>query len=148
MKNNPKGKNHKIIVTVRNMVIFTSIIILLFTIQKIKKDSKIESTSKISFKELTDLAVSNSPNFLMRFREIYPLFCKNIILLEPKIQNRELTFCAYIFLNFSSKDIARYTFVSTRSVQMRKSRLRKKFSIGSDKDIFLWMQNFNKITTI
>ncbi|WP_313153544.1 hypothetical protein [Sphingobacterium multivorum] len=44
------------------------------------------------------------------------------------------------FLNFSTKNIAEYTFVTIRAVQIRKNRLRKKFDIPSDADFNNWMR--------
>jgi DNA-binding CsgD family transcriptional regulator len=57
------------------------------------------------------------------------------------MQIGDLTFCAYLYLNFSSKDIAQYTFVTPRAVQIRKNRLRKKLNINSEEDIYLWIKN-------
>ncbi|MNE39864.1 hypothetical protein D3C81_1268960 [compost metagenome] len=44
------------------------------------------------------------------------------------------------FLNFSTKNIAQYTFVTVRAVQVRKNRLRKKLNIASDIDFNNWMR--------
>jgi DNA-binding NarL/FixJ family response regulator len=45
------------------------------------------------------------------------------------------------FLNFSTKNIAQYTFVTVRAVQIRKNRLRKKLNIASDIDFNNWMRD-------
>ncbi|WP_373464087.1 helix-turn-helix transcriptional regulator [Chryseobacterium ginsenosidimutans] len=94
-----------------------------------------------AFQEIVSLAKSNSPHFLTRFREVYPLFCDKIIEIYPEIQNSELTFCAYLRLNFTTKEIANSIFVTTKTVQMRKYRLRKKLNISSDTDIYIWISN-------
>ena len=87
-----------------------------------KKESEIvtlESKINIAFDEVISLAKSNSPIFLTRFKEVYPDFIDKIIEIYPSIQSSELTFCAYIRLNFSTKDIANFIFVTPKTIQMR-----------------------------
>ena len=48
-----------------------------------------------------------------------------------------------IKLNFSTKEIADYTFVTVRSVQTRKSRMRKRLNIMPEEDIYLWFDGLN-----
>lgn len=48
-----------------------------------------------------------------------------------------------IWLGFSSKEIAQYTFVEHRSVQNKKNRLRKKLNISSDVDLYLFFKNLS-----
>lgn len=92
------------------------------------------------FNDLLTLAKGNSPEFLILFTELYPEFIQALKALDPKIRNTELEFCAMAFLNFSTKNIAEYTFVTTRAVQIRKNRFRKKFGIPSDVDFNIWMR--------
>lgn len=110
----------------------------------IEKESQIiglESKINTSFEEIISLAKNNSPHFLTRFRDVYPDFCNKIIEIYPEIQNSELTFCAYLRLGFSTKEIANYTFVTPKTVQMKKYRIRKKLNLTSDKDISIWITN-------
>ncbi len=109
--------------------------------EKESEITELESKINIAFEDVISLAKSNSPNFLTRFQEVYPDFCNKIIEIYPEIQNSELISCAYIRLNFSTKDIANFTFVTPKTVQMKKYRLRKKLNISSDKDIYIWMNN-------
>jgi hypothetical protein len=44
------------------------------------------------------------------------------------------------FLNFSTKNIAQYPFVTVRAVQIRKNRLRKMLNSASDIDFNTWMR--------
>ena len=92
------------------------------------------------FEEIFQLAKINDPSFLAKFKKIYPELCNKIISLYPDILNSELIFCAYISLNFSTKEIAKYTFVTQKAVQVRKSRLRKKFNIPSGEDLYIWFK--------
>lgn len=94
-----------------------------------------------AFNEVVQLAKSNSPEFPIRFKQVYPEFCKRLLEINPDLQTADLRFCALISLNFSTKDIAEYTFVSPRSVQSKKYRLRKKLKLDSEADIYLFMSN-------
>ena len=94
------------------------------------------------FDEIVQLAKTNSPEFLTRFQEVYPNFIEKLKEISPEISSDDLRFCALLKLNFSTKDIAEYTFVTIRTVQTRKSRLRKKFNIPSDDDIYLWINKW------
>ncbi|PTT20965.1 hypothetical protein DBR28_20515 [Chryseobacterium sp. HMWF028] len=109
----------------------------------LEKDEKIEKlNSKIdesSFADLIVLAKNNDSSFFLKFNEFYPEFSKRLLEINPKLQVSELTFSALIFLHFSTKDIADNTFVTISAVQLRKNRLRKKLNIGSDVDLYLWM---------
>ncbi|MCI3938611.1 hypothetical protein MQX03_15535 [Chryseobacterium aahli] len=100
---------------------------------------RLENEIDSSFEAIVSLAKANSPNFLARFQDVYPHFCNKITEIYPEINNTELIFCAYLRLNFSSKEIANYTFVTPKTIQMKKYRLRKKLSIPSDQDINIWM---------
>jgi tetratricopeptide (TPR) repeat protein len=95
-----------------------------------------------SFDEIVELARANDTTFLPRFREVYPEFTKNLLTKHPNLNPSELQLCAMIFLNFSSKDIAQHTCVEHRSVQTRKSRLRKKLDISGEVDMYRYLKSF------
>ncbi|RKO68957.1 tetratricopeptide repeat protein [Sphingobacterium puteale] len=99
-----------------------------------------EQIGENKFNNLIDLAKSNNPEFLTLFAELYPQFIQALKILDPNIRTTELEFCAMAFLNFSTKNIAEYTFVTIRAVQVRKNRLRKKLEIPSDADFNTWMR--------
>ncbi|MCT2562126.1 tetratricopeptide repeat protein [Chryseobacterium herbae] len=94
-----------------------------------------------SFDELVMLAKENKPEFLTKFNELYPEFTHRILSVNDKIQNTEIRFCALLYLNFSTKEIAEFTFTSIRTVQTKKYNLRKKLNIASDVDIYFWFRN-------
>lgn len=130
------------------------IIFILLVIKRMRKknkilDVKVQETKALSqklnvaFDEVVQLAKNNDPEFLARFQEVYPEFFPKLLKIEPQLINTELKFCALLFLNFSTKDIATYTFVQPQSIQTRKNRLRKKLKISSDDDIYIWMKNIN-----
>ncbi len=95
------------------------------------------------FKELIQLAKENNPEFLTRFNEYYPRFSEELLKVSP-LKISEIRFCAYIYLNFSTKEISDYTFTSVRTVQTKKYNLRKKLNIPSDMDIYVWFSKLLK----
>lgn len=109
-----------------------------------REEETLELKQKVneSFSEIVQLAKTNSPEFLTRFQEVYPNFIEKLKEISPEISSDDLRFCALLKLNFSTKDIAEYTFVTIRTVQTRKSRLRKKFNIPSNDDIYLWINKW------
>lgn len=108
---------------------------------KVIEDPVFSEDSNETIEDIICLAKSNSPEFLFRFQQFYPEFSKEIKKRYEDINVDDLRFSAYLKLNFSTKQIAEYTFVTIRSVQTRKSRLRKKLNIPSDEDIYLWMNS-------
>ncbi len=89
------------------------------------------------FKEVIQLAKENNPEFLTRFNEYCPRFSEELLKVSA-LKMSEIRFCAYIYLNFSTKEIAEYTFISVRTVQTKKYNLRKKLNIPGDMDIYVW----------
>ncbi|MDR4950939.1 hypothetical protein REB14_01935 [Chryseobacterium sp. ES2] len=95
------------------------------------------------FKEVIQLAKENSSEFLTRFNEYCPRFSEELLKVSP-LKTSEIRFCAYIYLNFSTKDIAEYTFTSVRTVQTKKYNLRKKLDIPGNMDIYVWFSKLLK----
>ena len=93
------------------------------------------------FNDIIELAKSNSPEFLPLFGEAYPEFIETMKQLDPNIRSSELYLCALAYLNFSTKDIENYTFVTVRAVQVRRNRMRKKYNISSEVDFNEWFRN-------
>ena len=93
------------------------------------------------FNDIIELAKNNSPEFLPLFGEMYPEFVEAMKQLDPDIRSSELYFCALAYLNFSTKDIANFTFVTIRAVQVRKNRMRKKYNINSEIDFNEWFRS-------
>ena len=95
------------------------------------------------FQEIIELAKSNSPEFLPLFGEVYPEFVEAMKQVDPTIRSSELYFLALAYLNFSTKDIANFTFVTVRAVQVRRNRMRKKYNISSEIDFNEWFRNLD-----
>jgi len=108
--------------------------------EKEKEIEKLQNQRNESFAEVINLAKENSPEFISRFKEVYPIVYEKILKINPKIKTSELTFFAYLYFGFSTKDIATYISVTVHAVEVRKNRFRKKYSIPSDIDLNNWIE--------
>lgn len=109
-------------------------------VKKIELNEQDRSPVKMEeLKEIVQLAVENNPAFLVKFNEFDPSFSKKLLEIAPTLVAAEIEFCVLLRLNFETKEIARYTKTSVRSVESRKYRIRKKFDIPSTMDINIWM---------
>ncbi|MGK6341063.1 helix-turn-helix transcriptional regulator [Chryseobacterium sp. DT-3] len=108
-----------------------------------KPQSNLEDLNQKIFMqdEIITLAKENSPRLLNKFRLVYPDFFDKIAKVHPNLKNSELIFCIYLKLNFTTKEIATYTFVTPKAIQNRKNRIRKKLSIPSEMDIYKWFND-------
>ncbi len=107
-------------------------------LNKIKTDLLL-NTNEI--KKLIALAEERNPSFFVKFKAYYPDFFQKLTALSPNILMSELEFCAYLKLNFTTKEIAIFTNSTVRSVQAKKYRIRKKFNIPKEADLNLWMMD-------
>lgn len=95
-----------------------------------------------SLDELLHLARKNDPAFLIKFEKVYPNFSNNLLAVNPALVNSEILFCALLTLNFSNKELAQFTFTLTKTIENRKTRIRKRLNIPLDENINLWMKRF------
>jgi DNA-binding CsgD family transcriptional regulator len=105
------------------------------TIDDIKSDT-IESQKLV---ELSELAFVNHSVFLIKFEEYYPHFTTKIESLIPNIVPAEYEVISLLKLNFTTKEIARITNSTIRSVESKKYRIRKKLNIPKELDILIFI---------
>jgi hypothetical protein len=111
-------------------------------IKNIVLSTSTQSPSKVdALAEIVQLAVNNNPAFLMKFNEFDSEFIKNLLSISPNLIATEIEFCILLKLNFETKEIARHTKASVRSVEGKKYRIRKKLAIPAEMDINIWMAN-------
>ncbi|MGB6093817.1 MAG: hypothetical protein WBF83_08665 [Moheibacter sp.] len=106
----------------------------------LKKIKTSEDTTTV--KELIDIVSENAPGFLFAFEQVYPDFANKVLSIYPEASKSEIEFCAFIKINLSTKEIARYKMIHIRSVQNRKYRIRKKLNIPAEMDIYDWFKDF------
>lgn len=92
--------------------------------------------------DLLYIAQHRPSEFPQKFSAVYADFVDKLLEIEPNLVSTELTFCAYLRLKFSTKEIASIMHVTPKAIQNRKNRIRKKLNIPSEEDIYVW---FNKL---
>ncbi|ETZ20855.1 hypothetical protein [Pedobacter sp. V48] len=99
-------------------------------------------TSKTEeLKEIVQMAVSNHSAFTAKYNDFDPEFSRKLVNISPNLVVAEIEFCMLLKLDFDTKEIARYTKVSVRTVEGRKYRIRKKLGILSTYDLNIWMNH-------
>lgn len=93
---------------------------------------------------LVAMVKTNNPLYFKTFQDHYPKFTSNLLKKYPNLTKSDLYLATYIFLDMSSKDISKYIFVETKTIYMKKYRLRKKISLPSEQDLYIFIQNFEE----
>lgn len=88
--------------------------------------------------DIVKLAKENSPRLLTVCKTFSPYFFERLKNINVNLKKSELIFCIYLKLDFTTKEIATFTFVTPKAIQNRKNRIRKKLNIASDVDIYKW----------
>lgn len=73
--------------------------------------------------------------FEKSFNESHENFFKKLKSDYPSLSPNDLKLCAYLRLNMSSKDMASLLNITTRGVEVRRYRLRKKFNLPTEKNL-------------
>jgi len=73
--------------------------------------------------------------FEKSFNESHGNFFKKLKADYPTLVPNDLKLCAYLRLNMSSKEIASLLNITTRGVEIRRYRLRKKLNLPTDKNL-------------
>jgi tetratricopeptide (TPR) repeat protein/DNA-binding CsgD family transcriptional regulator len=99
-----------------------------------KKEFPAESQSRIVkiIRELTGILGRNDSawqEFELRFKEVHQQFYENLEERYPDLTPKERRLCALLKLNMTTKEIAAITNQSTRSLEVARTRLRKKFNL-------------------
>jgi DNA-binding CsgD family transcriptional regulator len=113
--------------------------------EKISEEYLRSQVSQIENKNISDLiemAKNNDPAFMTAFNNSFPEFINKLKSLNLQLVQTELEFCAFLKLNLSSKDIARYKNIEPKTVQTKKYRIRKKLNIPNEEDIYYWFNKF------
>jgi PAS domain S-box-containing protein len=111
-----------------------------------KIESKDGDTGKRIKTIIFDLKNSTSENFWAEFETSFGLinqaFYERLIQAYPNISKNERKIIAFLRMNLSTKDIANITHQSIRSIEMARSRLRKKLKLRRSQNISTFLSNF------
>ena len=113
------------------------------TIAKEKETMQLKNQLNQAFEEVIIMAKNNDSTFLKRFEEVYSDFYRALMKQHPNLTISDKKFCAMIYLKFDTKEIAKYTFIEHRSVQKKKSRLRKKMGLTSEENFYDYLTKIN-----
>lgn len=100
----------------------------------VKKDLPAEVQSKLLriTKELAAISKHNDTSwqeFELRFKEVHKDFYEKLEARYPELTPKERRLCALLKLNMTTKEISSITHQSTRSLEVARTRLRKKFNL-------------------
>jgi len=106
-------------------------------LNSLKKElNKVQDTKKLNTViKIIDRNLNNTDDwhtFQEAFNNADKDFIKKIKANHPSLTSNDLRLCAYLRLNLSSKEIAPLLNISTRSVEVKRYRLRKKMDLDHD----------------
>ncbi|WP_228384380.1 helix-turn-helix transcriptional regulator [Chryseobacterium soli] len=101
--------------------------------------AKLNRKDDMDLENLVKLAMNDDIAFIPKIKSSFPNLYDNLMEINPDITSEEFKLCALLKLGFTTKDIAEYNHISVRTVQTRKSRLRKSFGISADTDLYKWI---------
>jgi DNA-binding CsgD family transcriptional regulator len=93
---------------------------------------------KLSIKNLD--SIGNEYGVL--FQHLHPDFYTHLYQKHPDLTPNEKKLSAFIRLNMSSKEISSITFQSVKSIEIARSRLRKKIKLRRNMNLNAYLQGF------
>jgi len=78
--------------------------------------------------------------FEMRFQQVHEDFYARLKEHYPDLTPNEKKICAFLLLNMTTKDISSITFQSIKSIQVARTRLRKKMGMTRDENLIAFLQ--------
>ncbi|MFS4471158.1 tetratricopeptide repeat protein [Chryseobacterium sp. T20] len=111
---------------------------IILEIEKETKDLKRKLNENIIL-----LAKDRKIDFFPKFQEVYPELCKELLKINSNLSKSDLSFCAMIWIGFSSKEIAQCTSMEHRSVQTKKYRIRKKLNLENETDLYYFFRSIS-----
>jgi len=137
-------KKYTDVVNVVNSVLFSlfSIYIIikrnqLLFLYQLKFNEIIQSSEKTNIDsetlyELNLLIYSDYTVFYLRFKEECPIFIQKVEFLAPNLVAEEMKVVILIYMNYSTKEIAKITNSSFNAIQAKKHRIRRKLNIPAN----------------
>lgn len=115
-------------------------------LKELKRNQKSESQEVINgiLAEINS-SVNNGvwEEFEVRFLQVHKNFYENLLAKHPDLSAAELKLCAFLRLNISTKDISTITHQNPKSIEVARSRLRKKLNINNlDINLVVYLMDF------
>ncbi|MEZ4911905.1 MAG: hypothetical protein R2774_13710 [Saprospiraceae bacterium] len=86
---------------------------------------------------------NNMHSFEIQLDEMHQVFFGNLHKRFPDLSVYDLRLCGYIKIGMNTKEIAELLHVLPSSINVSRSRLRKKLSLTPDEDLFSFLQKFH-----
>ncbi|MFZ4928129.1 helix-turn-helix transcriptional regulator [Chryseobacterium sp. Mn2064] len=102
---------------------------------------KLNSKDQADLEGLVKLAMNDDIAFIPRIKNVFPDLYDHLILINKDMTADEFKLWALLKLGFTTKDIAEYNHLAVRTIQTRKSRLRKSFGIATEVDLYKWIDS-------
>jgi len=80
--------------------------------------------------------------FEMRFAKVHQNFNTKLAELYPDLTPNERRLCAFLRLNMTTKEISSITYQSSKSIDVARSRLRKKMKMPREENLICYLANF------
>jgi len=104
------------------------------------KKENIESFQKIIFDLRAGADHDVWKEFELRFEQVHLDFYRNLKAIAPDMTPAELKICAFLKLNMNSKEISSIIHQSVKSVEVKRSRIRKKLNLtNTDTNLILYL---------
>ena len=78
--------------------------------------------------------------FEIRFQQVHQEFYDKLHSLHPDLTPNEVKLCAFLRLNMTTKDISAITYQTAKSIQVARTRLRRKIGMERDENLVSWLQ--------
>ncbi len=79
--------------------------------------------------------------FRMRFEKIHQDFFKKLAKVGPGLTNNDRRICAYLKMGLSSKQISNLQNITVASIEVQRSRIRKKLNLSSEENLSSFIMN-------
>jgi len=136
-----RKQNHHFVVS-RNSHKLNQIENLNIEVKRLKELLEKDFYTAENLKDLINSAEINDAVFLEKFELFYPTFFDKVKnLSDSPLILSELKLCALLKLGFTTKQIATYTKSTLKSVEGRKSRIRKKLNMPAELDSKIWFSD-------
>jgi DNA-binding CsgD family transcriptional regulator len=126
---------YKYLIIKKEMIYSDFINLNIETINVLAIKSKINSDDDIKLIELKNIAEKNPNLFYIKFSKNYPLFIEFFKEKYPDLNINEIETCLFFILNYSAKDVARFTNNSVRAIESKKYRIRRKLELNSNENL-------------
>lgn len=112
----------------------------LIDLRKIASETDKNKYNKLILDIRNNIDESAWNEFEVRFQNVHKDFIDKLYQVYPSLTPNETKLCSFLKLNMSTKDISALTFQSTKSIEVARTRLRKKIGMDRDENLVSFLQ--------